>query len=180
MCAPNMSSAAKSSLAPSGGASRRPPPPKDLTDDQLTELREAYDLFDADKVGSIDLHELKVLMRALGFDVKKKDVVKLVHEADPHGKTTGEGKVDFNVFLDIMTEKYARREPSNEVKKAFELFDDDKTGKIGMRNMRRIARELGENLSEEELQAMIDEFDRDQDGEINEEEFNYIMQQSNS
>ena len=33
--------------------------------------------------GSIDLHELKVLMRALGFQVKKQDVVKYVHEIDP-------------------------------------------------------------------------------------------------
>jgi Ca2+-binding EF-hand superfamily protein len=37
---------------------------------------------------------------------------------------------------------------------------------------------LGENLSEEELQNMIDEFDRDQDGEISAEEFMYIMKQS--
>lgn len=44
--------------------------------------------------------------------------------------------------------------------------------------MKRVARELGENLSEEELQAMIDEFDRDQDGEISGEEFMYIMKQS--
>ncbi|GMI28464.1 hypothetical protein TeGR_g9154 [Tetraparma gracilis] len=154
--------------------------PRELSDDQLSELREAFSLFDSDKSGSIDLHELKVLIRALGFEVKKKEVVKLVHEADPASKTTGEGRVDFNVFLDIMTDKYSERSPGEEVKKAFELFDDDKTGKIGMRNMRRIARELGENLSEEELQAMIDEFDRDQDGEINEEEFNYIMAQSSN
>ena len=79
-----------------------------------------------------------------------------------------------------MTEKYSLRDPSTEIAHAFSLFDSDHTGKIGMRSMRRIARELGENLSEEELQAMIDEFDRDQDGEINEEEFNYIMQQSNA
>jgi len=127
--------------------------PRELSNDQLQELREAYDLFDSDKTGEIDLHELKVLMRALGFEVKKKEVVKLVHDADPSSKTTGDGKVDFNVFLDIMTDKYGERDPSDEVKKAFELFDDDKTGKIGMRNMRRIARELGENLSEEELQV---------------------------
>lgn len=66
-------------------------------------------------------------------------------------------------------------------------------------NLRRICRELGENLSDDELrvrgvgtcrsrgvyiqrcfpvQAMIDEFDRDQDGEINESEFMYIMKQT--
>ena len=44
--------------------------------------------------------------------------------------------------------------------------------------MKRVARELGENLSEEELQAMIDEFDRDQDGMISKDEFMYIMKQS--
>lgn len=46
--------------------------------------------------------------------------------------------------------------------------------------MRNIARELGENLSDDELQAMIDEFDRDQDGEISQEEFMYIMKQSSA
>ena len=46
--------------------------PRELSDDAMQELREAFDLFDSDKTGSIDLHELKVLMRALGFEVKKK------------------------------------------------------------------------------------------------------------
>ena len=77
-----------------------------------------------------------------------------------------------------MSDKYAERDPEEEIKKAFQLFDDDHTGRISLRNMRRVARELGENLSEEELQNMIDEFDRDQDGEISAEEFMYIMKQS--
>lgn len=51
----------------------------ELTEDQKQELREAFELFDANKTGAIDLHELKVLMRALGFDVKKPEVVKMVH-----------------------------------------------------------------------------------------------------
>jgi Ca2+-binding EF-hand superfamily protein len=46
--------------------------PRELSDDAMQELREAFDLFDSDINGSIDLHELKVLMRALGFEVKKK------------------------------------------------------------------------------------------------------------
>lgn len=51
----------------------------ELTEDQKQELREAFELFDANKTGTIDLHELKVLMRALGFDVKKPEVIKMVH-----------------------------------------------------------------------------------------------------
>lgn len=44
--------------------------------------------------------------------------------------------------------------------------------------MRRIAKELGENLNDDELQAMIDEFDQDQDGMISVDEFASIMKQS--
>ena len=44
--------------------------------------------------------------------------------------------------------------------------------------MRRVCKELGEQLSNDEMQAMIDEFDRDQDGQINEDEFMYIMKQT--
>lgn len=77
-----------------------------------------------------------------------------------------------------VSDRYASRDPEEEIRKAFQLFDDDHTGRITLKNMKRVARELGENLSEEELQAMIDEFDRDQDGEISNDEFMYIMKQS--
>ena len=39
------------------------------------------------------------------------------------------------------------------------------SGRISLRNLRRVARELEENMSEEELRAMIEEFDVDSDGE---------------
>lgn len=62
-----------------------------------------------------------------------------------------------------------------EIRKAFALFDDDGTGKISLRNLKRVAKELGETLDDDELQAMIDEFDLDQDGEISQNEFISIM-----
>ncbi|KAJ3193701.1 Calcium-binding component of the spindle pole body (SPB) half-bridge [Irineochytrium annulatum] len=153
---------------------KRPARPE-LTEEQKMEIKEAFDLFDTDKDSALDYHELKVAMRALGFDVKKTEVLKILREYDKNGQ----GLIDFEDFNKVMTEKILDRDPMDEIRKAFQLFDDDGTGKISLRNLRRVAKEIGENLDDEELQAMIDEFDLDQDGEINEQEFISIMTDSN-
>ena len=64
---------------------------------------------------------------------------------------------------------------SARARKVFALFDDDASGHITFRNLKRVASELGENLTDEELQEMIDEADRDGDGMINEDEFFRVM-----
>nr|XP_020444247.1 centrin-3-like [Monopterus albus] len=113
----------------------------------------------------------QVAMRALGFEVKKVDVLKILKDYDREGN----GKITFEDFNEVVTDRILERDPKEEIMKAFKLFDDDESGKISLRNLRRVARELGENVSDEELRSMIDEFDTDGDGEINQEEFLAIM-----
>ncbi|KAL7525106.1 hypothetical protein ACHAXR_002436 [Thalassiosira sp. AJA248-18] len=149
--------------------------PPELTDDQKQEIREAFDLFDTDGSGTIDAKELKVAMRALGFEPSKEEIRKLISQIDKDGS----GTVDFSEFLVMMTTKMGERDSREEIIKAFRLFDDDETGKISFRNLKRVAMELGESINDEELQEMIDEADRDGDGEVSQEEFIRIMEKTN-
>eukprot|EP00230_Micromonas_polaris_P010545 CAMPEP_0197121820 /NCGR_PEP_ID=MMETSP1390-20130617/3746_1 /TAXON_ID=38833 /ORGANISM="Micromonas sp., Strain CCMP2099" /LENGTH=383 /DNA_ID=CAMNT_0042563729 /DNA_START=32 /DNA_END=1186 /DNA_ORIENTATION=- len=145
-----------------------------LTEEQKQEIREAFDLFDTDGSGTIDAKELKVAMRALGFEPKKEEIKKMISDIDKDGS----GTIDFEEFLQMMTAKMGERDSREEIMKAFRLFDDDETGKISFKNLKRVAKELGENMTDEELQEMIDEADRDGDGEVNEEEFFRIMKKT--
>ena len=153
----------------------RPKKRTELTEEQRQEIKEAFDLFDTDGSGSIDAKELKVAMRALGFEPKKEEIKKMIADLDHEGN----GVIDYNDFLDLMTVKMAERDPMEEMMKAFRLFDEDDTGKISFKNLKRVAKELGENMSDEEIQEMIDEADRDGDGEISDEEFFRIMKKTN-
>ncbi len=63
------------------------------------------------------------------------------------------GTIDFNDFLTMMTQKMSEKDSKEEILKAFRLFDDDETGKISFKNLKRVAKELGENLTDEELQV---------------------------
>merc|ERR1712072_965989 len=129
----------------------------------MQELREAFDLFDTNGSGTIDTKELQVALRALGFDSKKEKVRKMIAD------------IDFEEFVEMMTGKMGDRDSPEEILRVFKLFDDDETGKISFRNLKRVARELGENMTDEELQEMINKADLDGDGEVNEEEFMRIM-----
>ena len=77
-----------------------------------------------------------------------------------------------------MASKMQTRDPKDEAVKAFRLFDDDETGTISLKNLRRVAKELGENMTDDELQEVVDFCDKDGRGEITPDEFCAIMQQA--
>jgi Ca2+-binding EF-hand superfamily protein len=89
-----------------------------------------------------------------------------------------DGRLNFDQFLVIITSKMNEKDAHDEIQKAFRLFDSDETGKISFQNLKRVANELGETLSDEELREMIEEADLNGDGEVDEKEFLRIMQKT--
>ena len=131
------------------GAKRKGTLKLELSDDQKNDIREAFNLFDSKGEGVIDTKDLKVAMRALGFEPRKEEIKKMLTEVDKDNS----GKLTFEGFLALMASKMSEKDTKEEILKAFKLFDDDDTGKISFTNLKRVANELGENLTDEELQV---------------------------
>mmetsp|Transcript_22538 Transcript_22538/g.41494 ORF Transcript_22538/g.41494 Transcript_22538/m.41494 type:complete len:213 (-) Transcript_22538:97-735(-) len=164
---------ARSGVSSSSGRGGRQPPRgrQGLDEEQIEELREAFNLFDTEHSGTIDARELKAALRALGFEVKKEDVRRMLSDV---GKDPTQ-PIDFNDFQEMMRGRMPDKNSRAEIDKVFALFDEDQTNKISFWNLKRIAQELGESLSDEELHEMIEEADRDGDGLINPDEFYRVM-----
>ena len=160
---------------------------QELTQEQKDEIKEAFDLFDATGSGNINLQDLKVALRALGFEPAKTEIKRLINglnkpvQATSHIDREKEGTVtvDFNDFLNIMTTKMSERDADSELKKAFILFSNNKDH-IDLQDLQYIAKELGETMTDDELREMIFEANRkNRDGVVNLDEFMSILEKPN-
>ena len=144
-----------------------------LTEDEVLEIKEAFDLFDTDKSGEIDTNELKQALKNLGIDAKNQTLANMMADLDKDNS----GQIDFGEFIDMMTAKMSDRDTKEDLEKVFRLFlgDDDKSDKIQLKHLKRVARELNENMSEEELQEMITRADLNKDQGVDFDEFYQIM-----
>ena len=84
------------------------------------------------------------------------------------------GSIDFEEFLDMMTARMSDKDTREDIAKVFRLFDDDNSGSITLRNLRRVAKELGETMSADELKEMLERAASNGD-EITFEDFYFIM-----
>uniref|UniRef100_A0A7S4Q1H4 EF-hand domain-containing protein n=1 Tax=Alexandrium monilatum TaxID=311494 RepID=A0A7S4Q1H4_9DINO len=144
---------------------------KELTQQQKNEIKAAFDLFDTDGSGDIDAKELHVAMRTLGFEASKDEIEKMIADVDDDGS----GEIEFEEFLKMMTIKMLNQDPKEEMTKIFNFFDEEKTGTITFQNLRKVATDAGIQLTDSQIQSMIDEADRDADGKVNQEEFFRIL-----
>lgn len=119
----------------------------------------------------IDPKELKAAMQSLGFESKNPTIYQMIADLDVQDNSNG---INFDQFLDAITAKLGNKETKEGIARIFDLFDDDKTGTINLNNLKRVAKELGETMSSEELKEMLERAASNGD-EITFEDFYFIM-----
>lgn len=78
----------------------------------------------------------------------------------------GNGEIDFEEFLQMMSKKITTNDTEEEIRDAFRIFDKDGNGLISAHELRQIMMNLGEKLTDEELDEMMREADLNGDGQI--------------
>ncbi|XWS49808.1 hypothetical protein CRYUN_Cryun12cG0034600 [Craigia yunnanensis] len=138
---------------------------KDLSDNQVSSMKEAFTLFDTDGDGKIAPLELGILMRSLGGNPTQAQLKAIVAEE----KLTA--PFDFPRFLDLMA-KHMKPEPfDRQLRDAFKVLDKESTGFVSVSDLRHILTSIGEKLEPSEFDEWIREVDVGSDGKIRYEEF---------
>ena len=116
---------------------------------EILQLKEAFDLFDIDQKGIIDINDLKERLNEMGILSKNEEIDKLIANDNI-------SEVDFNTFISILGAK-AQCKNKEEVKKLYCVFlnDDDIERNLSVENFKRVAGELELSLAEDEIEEMI-------------------------
>ncbi|KIW16124.1 calmodulin [Exophiala spinifera] len=144
-----------------------------LTEEQVSEFKEAFSLFDKDGDGQITTKELGTVMRSLGQNPSESELQDMINEVDADNN----GTIDFPEFLTMMARKMKDTDSEEEIREAFKVFDRDNNGFISAAELRHVMTSIGEKLTDDEVDEMIREADQDGDGRIDYNEFVQLMMQ---
>ncbi|ESO11097.1 hypothetical protein HELRODRAFT_152306, partial [Helobdella robusta] len=78
----------------------------------------------------------------------------------------GSGTVDFPEFLDMMAKKIQSTDSTGEVREAFRVFDKMNEGRINVNELRFVLANINCQLTDEEIDELIQDADQNQDGFI--------------
>ena len=144
---------------------------KELSAEEIAELREIFNLVDEDRGGSISQTELQHLMATVGVHTTKEELDKIVAEIDENN----DGEIQFEEFVAVMGRKVSMGYSKEEVIEAFKMFADD-NGDISMGKLKLLLTEYGANkLNAETVCKLIGNLDVDQNGNFKFEQYVNLM-----
>jgi len=139
--------------------------------EQRRELEAAFAAFDLERSGLLEYEDVVAAVSALGLPMRRSEIRAAFRAL---GAPAEEGGVlDFEAFSSLLRGAYAKQGPMDVALESFHLFDSEHHGKICLEDLRAVAADLrGKGqVPDEDLRRVLRRFDRDGDGEIDEEDF---------
>ena len=136
-------------------------------DDALIEFRDAFNQFDNEGTGKIDLKDVAPILRSLGHQVG----ANFLEEVE----TNETGKVDLPELLSVFARSMKGADENHHLIAAFKVFDREGSGEITIEDLEKVLANLGDKMSRQEVVEMIREADQDDSGTIDQDEFVRMM-----
>eukprot|EP00755_Sulcionema_specki_P018616 Sspe_Gene.67346::Locus_39740_Transcript_1_1_Confidence_1.000_Length_542::g.67346::m.67346/K16465/CETN1; centrin-1 len=107
----------------------------------MEQIKEAFHLFDTDGSGAIDNDEMALAMKALGFELSKEEITEMIRAVDKDSNSL----IEYDEFEKMLVSRMTAKDSDEEIKRAFDAFDLDKSGTVSVDNLVAVAKKLGED-----------------------------------
>ena len=143
---------------------------QNLSEQEICELREAFNIFDKDSDGAIALDKLILLLKSLKQNLTQNEIKELA-------ETFGNLKINFNQFLIIMAKRIQKKNIDEDkyFRSLFDVMDRNKNGKISLEEIKYLISHSNVDISDEDIKFLTKEADSDGDGLISYDEFLIFM-----
>mmetsp|Transcript_114098 Transcript_114098/g.355311 ORF Transcript_114098/g.355311 Transcript_114098/m.355311 type:complete len:152 (-) Transcript_114098:261-716(-) len=144
-----------------------------LTETQLQEFKDLFDVFDEDSSGHISRNELSSMLRATGLSPTMRELTAMVEEVDEDGN----GTITFPEFLALMYRHHfkAAKDDTAELTAAFNMLDKNNSGSVSLKEFRQVLTVRGDRMTNREVDEVLRLADRNDDGRISLTEFLALM-----
>ena len=127
-----------------------------LSNEEIKELRQAFELFDPSGEGKLNPKELISSMKSLHFDSKNPTIFSLIADLDTI-EAKKNGGITFDEYVISINSKLHDKESKEGIRRIFDLFiDNPNNDTITMSALKKVALELGENMTDDDLKDMLE------------------------
>ena len=127
-----------------------------LSNEEIEEIRQAFELFDSSGEGKLDPKELISSMKALNYDKENPTMFNLISDLDTM-EAKKNGGITFDEYVTSINLKLRDSESKEGIRRIFDMFiDDPNSDTININSLRKVALELGENMSNDDLKDMLE------------------------
>ena len=118
--------------------------------EELHSIEKAFKLF-ADRNGIVHLNNMVIAMKELKLDETEPVIYDLMAELEAETKQG----ITYDDFVQLLTAKLQDRESQKSTERIYELFVEDPNGTLNYEVLKKVANQVGDQTSDEDLQRLI-------------------------